>query len=442
MTRLWRLGTGLDVSIEDRPARRACATRDWTAGGGGLRRTARFTFLGAILALAVAGCGSAAGTPVPGATPASTVASTPVATPSPTATATPVPTPPPTFSTVGAMSAARAGGAATLLDNGRILVTGGCSGAAGGPAIASAELYDPHSRAFIPIHAMNSARAGHTATVLNNGRVLIVGGTNGPKDYPHLAELFDPQTNTFQQGIPGYTARAGHTATLLNDGRVLVAGGAGLSGVLASAFLYDPKTNTIAVVPGSKSGLAALNSMTVARTGHTATLLSDGRVLLVGGTDGSATLATAEVYDPATNKFTATGSMAETRSGHTATMLSDKLVLIAGGATGSASHDSAELYDPSTGKFAATGTMTDARSGHAATLLPNGQVLITGGVNGLGTLPSAELYDPATGKFAPTVSMGTPRAGQAAIAVLPSQVLIVGGRNGSAALASAEVYAS
>jgi hypothetical protein len=208
------------------------------------------------------------------------------------------------------MSAARAGAAATLLANGRVLVTGGCSGAAGGPALASAELYDSHSRTFIPIHPMKSARAGHTATVLASGRVLIVGGTNGPKDYPHLAELFDPQTNTFQEGIPGYTARTGHTATLLNDGRVLVAGGAGLSGVLASAFLYNPQTNTIAVVPGPKPGLAALNSMTAARTGHTATLLSDGRVLLVGGTNGSAALATAEIYDPATNKFTLTGSMA------------------------------------------------------------------------------------------------------------------------------------
>ncbi len=187
-------------------------------------------------------------------------------------------------------------------------------------------------------------------------------------------------------------ARSGHSATLLLTGKVLIAGGPD-----ATAELYVPASETF----------TATGSMTVARSGHTATLLGDkalpnyGKVLVAaGGTQ------TAELYDPASGTFTATGSMLASHDQPTATLLQTGKVLIAGGGTASA-----ELYNPATGTFAATGSMLELLTGHTATLLANGQVLIAGGVAPTGTTSAAEIYDPASGNFTVTGSMSEARSG-------------------------------
>jgi hypothetical protein len=344
-----------------------------------------------------------------------------------------------TFSPTGSMTTARQNQTATLLSDGRVLTTGGHDGSG---ALASAELYDPKTGAFTATGSMTTPRQGHTAALLADGRVLIAGGTTNGTLNGDLAsaELYDPKTGTFSPTGSMSTARSNHTATLLSDGRVFIAGGDSEGRLLASAELYDPKTGTF-----SPTG-----SMSTAndRSSFTATLLADGRVLIVSVASGVPWKASAEVYDPETGSFSQTGPATSTVLGlwATATLLPDGRVLVAGGDAGEEGGwlASAELYDPKTGTFTPTGSMSTARATHTATLLSDGRVLITGGVsaNGGGALASAELYDPKTGTFSPTGSMTTPRQGHTAILLSDGRVLIVGGGNptGGGPFSSAELY--
>ena len=276
---------------------------------------------------------------------------------------------------------------------------------------------------------MVHARLDPTATLLPDGRVLVTGGGDaivGGDD--GSAELYDPRTGTFSLTGSMAQARWDDTATLLADGRVLIAGGASGSApssrVLDTAELYDPATGTF-----SPTG-----SMIQARFLHQAVLLKDGRVLIVG--NASATNEVDEIYDPATGTFSQTGSMSQARIYETTTLLPDGRVLVAGGMSPetlfSSLFTSAELWDPATGAFSPTGSMANGRHDQTATLLPNGRVLVAGGfVPGAVSddyPTAAEFFDPATGKFSPAGSLTMPTANATATLLTDGRVLIAGGR--------------
>ncbi len=399
---------------------------------------------GLLAVAAFAGCSGGSSSPVAEPT-ANTHSAEPTATRPLSETATPAATlahGPTGFSATGSMATARDGSTATLLSDDRVLVAGG-SGELG--ALATAELYDPRTGEFSPTGSMTEPRAYHTATLLSDGRVLIAGGQGSSGKGLNTAELYDPKTGTFSPTGSMGAARQLHTATLLSDGRVLIVGGAAVAfggPALESAELYDPAGGTF-----SPTG-----SMAHPREAHTATLLPDGRVLVAGGTTitfGTSTYdAFAELYDPTSGTFSPTGSMAKARYWHTATLLPDGRVLIVGGVEQTLQLPSAELYDPKSGKFSMTGSMATDRSEHTATLLSDGSVLVAGGTNGASNasggyaaLASAELYDPASGKFSKAGSMTVARLDDTATLLSDGRVLIVGGDDASGkVLASAELY--
>ena len=283
---------------------------------------------------------------------------------------------------VATLRTARAAHTATTLPAGQVLVVGGM--ADGGGSLSSVELFDPASNSVQEVGNLTARRAGHTASLLDDGRVLVAGGYSG--EYLGSVEVFDPPTKRFRSAGSLEVARSGHTATLLSDGRILFAGGVGRDWTfLRSVELFDPKTGRSELV----------GSMSVPRESHSATLLADGRVLIVGGHAGRRpnqhVHAAAEIFSPRTQRFEAAGSLVTARHKHDAVKLTDGRVLIIGGADGSdrVHYASTEIYNPSTATFGPGPAMSHRRYKIAGTsvLLPRGDVLVTAGA------PVAELLD-------------------------------------------------
>lgn len=321
---------------------------------------------------------------------------------------------------------------ATLLNNGLVLIAGGDIG------ISSAELYNPTSGVFTLTGSMSVGRKAHSATLLNNGMVLIAGGAFEDIQGTNIlasAELYNPATGIFTVTGSMSIAREYHTATLLSDGTVLIAGGGNNSASwVASAEIYNPTTGTFTVT----------GNLGTARTQHTAIMLNNGMTLIAGGVNNTGILASAEVYNSSTRTFAPTGSLRSARGGHIATLLNNGKVLVAGGSSSSSNIGiaSAELYDPVAGSFAFTGSMNTSRALHCAALLNNGMVLVAGGEyfsGGQFHYPTqAELYDPGSGAFTFTGSMNVARIEFTATLLNNGMVLVASGTG--AASRTAELY--
>jgi N-acetylneuraminic acid mutarotase len=307
------------------------------------------------------------------------------------------------FTATGDMTIERQSGRTASLYTGKVLVTGGRATASTG-VLNSAELYDPATGTFTATGNMLRYRRVHRATELRNGKVLITGGIGGSSSSPgstvlHIAELYDPATGTFTLTNNMVADRRSHQQTLLRDGRVLLVGGNGASSVLLdTAEIYDPGTGTFS---------ATANNMGTGRSTPNVTLLPSGKVLIQGGSDAAGTpILSIEIYDPATGTFTAAGNAPVARDGNRVVRLDSGKIMSVGGQTTVASNsvtDTVDLYNHVTGTFAATDNLITGRQDFSQTSLPNGRILVVGGIDAAGTaLTSAELYTPLLGDLVDT----------------------------------------
>ncbi|HEY2395333.1 MAG TPA: kelch repeat-containing protein [Rudaea sp.] len=309
--------------------------------------------------------------------------------------------------------------------------------------LATAEIWDPATGLFTATaNNLSAARGYATSTVLVGGKVLIAGGGdyNDGGAASAAAEIFDPATGMFTATTsPMNAARHGATATLLNSGKVLVAGGIASNSQarLATAELYDPATNTFSYT----------GSMHAARDVASAVKLPNGNVLICGGGDGTGvSLDSSEIYiatGTGAGTFTVGATMKAKRDDATATLLPGGLVLIVGGINNDVPIGSAELYDYNANTFTLSKSSITPRHFHTANLLASGQVLIAGGVDGatnIGTLKDAQLYDPPTDMFLTTGAMVTARYYHTATLLQDGRVLVAGGYNDAGVVETAEIY--
>jgi Tol biopolymer transport system component/N-acetylneuraminic acid mutarotase len=312
----------------------------------------------------------------------------------------------PTWSRAGTLAYAPLHHTATLLPSGQVLVTGG------GNNSDKPELYDPMTNTWRESAPTVVLHRGHTATLLGNGKVLLVGGGDlGP--FAITTEFYDPATDSWTVAPTLEPMRFGHTATLLPNGRVVIAGGD-----TNDVVLFDPITNAwILNAVGFPNG---------GRSNHTATLLQNGKVLFVGGQVGNDLLATAVLFNPATNSWTNAANMTNARKDHTATLLDNGKVLVAGGLHGFLPTSSAELYDPTSNTWSNAGNLNATRMSHTATLLANGKVLAAGGEGSASA--TSELYDPGTNSWSYTADLYDDRYLHTATLLSNGDVLVVGGR--------------
>jgi N-acetylneuraminic acid mutarotase len=332
----------------------------------------------------------------------------------------------PTWTTVGSTSNAL-GGVVTLLENGRVLLTGGRSSPSG--AITNrAELFDPTSNTWSLAGSMATVRTGHIAAALADGRVLVAGGlTYGPVSQivTNGAEIYDPAADAWAGVASMIRTRRAAGAVVLADGRVLVVGGASSvssGSPHADGEVYDPDTNTWTLTGATNA----------ARTNAIAALLDDGRVLVAGGFNGAAaSFDTAEVYDPAANAWSPVASMQNARSGPASVVLDDGRVLVFGGydATLGTWFTDGEVYDPVTDSWIPTPSAgAVGGEGSAAALRTDGSVIAIGGSIGVNQFSTtAALYDPTSNTWSPSFPPLIPRYGSSAVPIPGARTLVTAG---------------
>ena len=324
------------------------------------------------------------------------------------------------FVASGFMTDARQTAVAVLLDDGRVFVAGGRGKGSEGrrpPRLETATIWDPSTEEWTDVAVMVKEREEATAHLLQDGRVMAVGGRDQQK-YHKANEIYDVGADTWSMGPRMDKKRYDHASALLQDGTVLVSGG--------SDSFQKPFESVEVCDPAAESCTPA-GTMSAGRAQHTATLLQDGRVVIAGGSRGgigteAAPYDSADIYDPETGEVSALPSIPTGHTRHTATLLDDGRVLMTGG-TGKT--DAADLFDPATDTWTSAGAMTQWRAHHTATLLADGRVLVTGGI---GNVATTELFDPETGVWSLGPDLNESRYDHTATLLNDGRVLVVAGQ--------------
>ena len=329
----------------------------------------------------------------------------------------------------GSMSEPRAGHSATLLEDGKVLVVGGAN-------TLNTETYDPLLKTWSLVGQTSAVRHGHTATLLSSGHVLVTGGYSGANGVTSGVEIYDPTTHSWTVRTSLNAARVGHSAALLTDGRLLVAGGSRASNIISnclrSAEIYDPNTNV-----WTNTG-----SMNVPRCNPIMAMLPDGKVLVSGGRDGSGVvngyLSNAEIYDAATGLWQMTGSMTDARSYMPTVLLGNSPYAIGGHVNDYAIVATADSYDYSTGTWHSTSPMSHGRYAHSATAIDGHRLIVVGGFADGPAFSDVELYDATNNTWSGLPSLNIARTNHTATFLKNGSLLVAGGRNNSD-LSSAEI---
>ncbi|GAB3951914.1 hypothetical protein GCM10029976_089200 [Kribbella albertanoniae] len=345
------------------------------------------------------------------------------------------------WSSAGTLPVTTTGSPMVALNNGKVLYAGGTT--PDGVPTRSGGLFEVDTATWTTPGELTVARDGHTLTTLLNGRALAIGGTGTETS----AEIFDPVTNTWSAvPDPLTVGRSGHTATRLKSGLVLIAGGTSTDGrALASAELFDPATRKWTAVP----------SMSEARTDHQAVLIGE-QVLVIGGRrptgdTQSAPIAFCEIFNPADKTWTVTADLTAPRSGHQATLLADGGVLVTGGdASGvavarrfdPASQRTAEVYRD--GVWKRVKDLPTGRSHHHSIRIASGEVVVIGGSTGPAHdagFRSVLVYHPAKDTWRSTGPLGTGRTDFAAALLPDGRLLVAGGiERSTVSVSTAELF--
>ncbi len=337
-----------------------------------------------------------------------------------------------TFQKTGSMNVARIYYSATLLANGEVLVAGGENSTVTNSPLASAELYNPATGAWTFTGNMTVPRLGPLAVLLQNGQVLVAGGSNGSSTLTS-AELYNPSTGAWTATGSLLTAGGG-SLTLLPNGQVLAVQG-------SSAELYNPAAGTWSATGSPTSGVGGSN----------APLLQNGEVWAIGQSANTPS----ELYNPSTGAWSASGSAPDSLLNPVIPLLLNGEVFATGSSgSGLASYSFADLYDPSTGQFTSEVGPCNCRD-FSTSGLQTGKVLVAGGAVTMAanpyphtlTINSAELWDPSTQAWTSTGNLHDSRINATMTVLQNGQVLVAGGEQSTkqtnyqfVLLSSAELY--